>query len=455
MASKTRSPQRFLRFMLMAIFLPFTNSFAEEVNLTLSPLAITGRIFSDLYFPLRDLGQSKFQQISSSFWLQANPKFSESGSAHFTFTAMDLEASAISNNEGFTPSLREGYLDYSKAGWNIRTGKMIVPWGKSDGINPTDLLTAKNFTIFNPDEEVRRTGAVSILVSWTPSQGDSPWTLSGIVTPVFPKSKLLLQSSAFPSQINLSSSVSNPAANLSNSESAFKLSYAGQQWDFSWSAFSGWNHLPEFEVVSIQTLGASSNPEVSATIEQTFHRYRALGLDTSFTSGKWIFRGESAYVWTENDDGTTPMIQPSHWDFVLGTERSFWEDFRIQAQSVFRFFPRYQAPTQAAGSNALQTGVFQQVAALNALIQGYQDSFRPAATLRLSYSNEFKGLAADAFIYMNFVGGDYLFRPSLDYFLTESFKLTVGVDYYGGPSNRPLGRLSEFNSLFLEAKYFF
>jgi hypothetical protein len=139
----------------------------------------------------------------------------------------------------------------------------------------------------------------------------------------------------------------------------------------------------------------------------------------------------------------------------LGIERSIWEDFRVQGQWVTRYYPRYKFPSQTSGQDAVQTAVYQQVASLNALIQGYQESFRPSATLRVAYSNDLRGMAAEILIYYNFVGKDFLLRPSFNTLLTESLRLITGVDYYGGSTDRPLGRLAEFNSLFLEAKYTF
>jgi hypothetical protein len=233
-----------------------------------------------------------------------------------------------------------------------------------------------------------------------------------------------------------------PAQTLGHSETALKAAYNGQGWDASLLVFRGYNHLPEFELTSV----TGTPPALTANVSQVFHRIKAMGGDGSYTAGAWIFRLETAYVWTENNDGSNPMIQPSRWDSVLGVERPLGDDFRIQLQGVYRYIPAFTDPALATQP---------QIAQANALLLGYQFKSRPGATFRVAYSNERNGIDAELFMVGNFVGGDYLIRPKGSYHWTESLTTTLGLDYYGGPADRPLGSLQPFNSLFLEAKYVF
>lgn len=99
--------------------------------------------------------------------------------------------------------------------------------------------------------------------------------------------------------------------------------------------------------------------------------------------------------------------------------------------------------------------VNRQVANANALLLNYQDRYRPASTLRVSYNNDQHGIEAEIFAWLNFVGGDYLIRPKLAYAMTDALKLTLGFDGFYGPEDRPLGSLRAYRSLFVEAKYGF
>ncbi len=404
---------------------------------------ISGRIFTDFYVPSGSPLGSPLQQVSGSIWLESDPRLSEDSRAHFTLTGDHFQASTPGNS-GLRWSLREAFVDYNHSGWSFRAGRMIIPWGKSDAINPTDFLTAKDSTFFNPDEEVKRIGALSVSLAWTPSSGNSPWTFHYILTPVFPQSTLLLAPEQIPGSIRLSSTDALPARNLGNAENAFKVAYSGVGWDASLSFFHGWNHLPAFQINS-----AVLSPAVSLEVSRFFQRYRVLGADGSTSWGSWIFRWETAYVWTENNDGQNPLLQPTHWDTVVGLERPLLSSFRVQMQVLTRYFPRFLSP------QLLSSPVDRQVALVNALIQNYQDPTRVSGTLRLSYSDEGEALGGEIFILGNFIGGGYLLRPQLNYAWTGDLKVSLGLDFYGGPEDRPLGVLAPYNSIFSEVKYVF
>lgn len=431
---------------------------AEEASSPLSALALTGRVFTDVYAPAKDLDTSSYRQASASVWLQGDPQLGEHGSARFILTGDAIENDTPSalggSSRQFRLGLREGYFGYAKNGWEFRFGKQILPWGKSDAINPTDLLGAKDYTFFNPDEEVRRLGPLALWLNWTPAQGNSPFNFTLIAIPVFAQSRLLVPSTAVPSGFTLSGTPQAPAQTLGNTETAFKAGYAASSWDVSAFVFRGFNHIPEFAITGT-TVSPTTGLPTAFTVGQVFHRYRAAGGDTSFTSGNWIFRGETAYVWTENDDGANPLVQPSHWDSVAGVERPIGDDFRVQAQFVYRYFPSYGAPSTASASDPITAAARQGIARANALLLTYQDKSRPGATFRFSYSNESSGIDAELFVLGNFVGGDYLIRPKASYAWTQALRTTLGIDWYGGPADRPLGSMKAFNSVFAEGKYSF
>jgi hypothetical protein len=416
----------------------------------------SGRVFTDIYVPANDVNTTPYRQDSASLWLQGDPRFNDSTSAHFILTGDAIQNNAASvvgsTNAAFHAGLREAYVAYARGGWEFRAGQQILPWGKSDAINPTDFLTAKNFTIFNPDEEVRRLGAVSLLANWTPNQGDSPLTLTAVVTPIFAQSQILVPPSVVPAGISINGGVAAPPQTLPNTETAFKISYASDRWDLSLSAFRGFNHLPEFAILGTTTSGGQPT---GFTIGQTFHMIRAAGGDASLTLGKWILRAESAYTWTENDSGVNPQIEPSHWDSVVGVERPIGDDFRAQLQFVYRVFPLWSSPSQLVGPDPLTTQVEQGVANANAILLGYTDINRPGATFRFAYANESSGVEAELFVYGNFVGGDYLVRPKFSYHWSDALVSTLGAEWYGGPPDQPLGAMNIYNSVFLEGKYTF
>lgn len=404
-------------------------------------LPLRGKIFSNVYVPVSKPLQTPVRQALTSAWLQWDPSAGESAGARILLTADAFEASSVDSSirsgSMFRLGVREGYGEYDQNGLQIRAGKQIVPWGKADAINPTDFLTAKDFSLLNPDEEVRRIGATLAWVSWTPLKGTSPLTFSWVWIPVFAQHRLLIPVNAIPGGVDLSAMTPNsPEKSLKNSETAFKVSYAGSGWDASLSAFRGWNHFPEFTVSRDQQL------------QRTFQQIRALGGDASFSWSDWVLRAEAAYVWTEYDRVRRPEVQPTRVDGVIGVERSIANDFRFQFQGVMRYHPEFLAAEQVAlPSRELARG--------NQLLTGSQFRSRPGGTVRFSYLSPSSGFEAEFFALWHLTGGDYLFKPKVSYPWNDAFRTSLSADYYGGPSHLSLGALQAFNSVCVEAKYSF
>jgi hypothetical protein len=436
---------------------PSPDSLANAGASSLPGIPLGGRVFTNAYLPLRNPATQALIDLSTSFWLQASPKFGEHSSASLIFTGKATESGT---SPSFSSGLREGYIQYNRGGFDLRVGKQIVPWGKSDAINPTDFLTAKDYRVFNPDDEVRRLGSWSLLASFVPDDGNSPLQFTFYLAPSFAQGQLLLASTVAPSsalaplgsQVNVNLTPVSPEVNYGNMEVAFKTSVTGSRWDLSVSAYRGWNHTPFFQ---LERFTLTSPSTFQAFLSPTYGRVFALGMDTSFNLSRFTFRAESSYIWTESTEGNRPWLQPGHWDTVAGAETSFFGDFRVQLQGILRYYPTLNAASMSVGSNAFETALLQEVAKTNALILAFQERVRPSVTLRLGYTHDSWGLDSELFTWFNLIEGDFLFRPKLTYSLTDSIKATLGMDYYGGPLDRPFGSLADYRSIFLEGKMSF
>ncbi len=316
-------------------------------------------------------------------------------------------------------------------------------------VNPTDFLSAKDYTYLVPDDEVRRVASTGLLASLTPNEGVSPWNITLVWMPLFAQSKWLISKDVITQQ-TVVGGVETPEPLFENGEVAAKLIYTGESWDSSLSAFSGWDHRPFLKEINHTVI-----PPISANLNQGFNRINALGADGSYTNGKWVYRGEAAYVRTPNHDGLNTLVEPSFINSVWGVERPISDDFRMQAQFLFKYYPQYTAIDQTTGADLISQVINRQIAQTNALIFRYQEQSQPGATLRFSYANSENHIDTEIFLIQYFNGGDYLIRPKVSYAWTDVFRTTVGVDYYGGPPDRALGASSAYNSVFLEAKYSF
>lgn len=399
---------------------------------------ISGDVFTYVRVPFEG---DAFQQVSASAWLRARPRLTEATSAALELAVDGIERSELTGAR-LRAALREAYVSVRKGGWLLRAGRQIIPWGGSDVVNPTDFLSARDLTFFVVEPERTRTGATSVLLSRAWSRAEA--TL--VATPVHPASVLIVPPGALPDGTTLAAPAPRSFA-LADTEVAAKLKLSGRGWDLAAVGFRGFNHTPEFELVSADADGV--------VVRQTHHRYLAAGLDGSVALGKLVVRFEGAFVQTENPLGEDPTIQPSYLFGVLGVERPLGERVRVQAQVMARTYPTWGAPEDTTGPDPITAGARRGVARANALLLDYQEALRPALTARVAYLSAGERLAAEVFGAINTMGSDYLVRPLVGWRPSEAVAVQVGAEIYGGHPSRPLGALHPFGGVFSQVSFTF
>ena len=427
----------------------FSKTRARDIPLGNGNTNLSGRIYTDHYLFLQGANEGTLEQSSLSGWLDFDTH-SETGLGLRAIGQFDAFYRSISDslNPSFKASLREGYVSFLGTGVEIKIGQQIIPWGKSDGVNPTDYFTAKDYTLLNPDDEVRRMGALAANLSFTPKQGTSPVTFQVVVQANYPQTRLLIPEGSIPPGIAFQRYPDSPIPFQSSSfEFGGRILFQKPDFDFSLSAFSGFTHFPQY-IVDPGTLQVRP-----ITPAET-----AVGGDASFNIDAFVVRLESALHMPENGRDTDPLaglVQPWHWDSVVGVERPIGDDFRAQFQFLYRWYVFYRSPTIATPNPTLNQLILG-VANANALILNYQRQSNPGATFRLGYASEQSDFSADVFLIGYFSQGqDYLVRPQLGYTPVTNLKLTLGADIYGGDPTRPLGALRDRTHGFFEAKYLF
>jgi hypothetical protein len=409
---------------------------AEDQEAGIGPIG--GETFAYVRAPLE---RGALQQVSASLWLRARPRMTEATSSTIELAVDRIEVGPTSSRR-FRFALREAYVSLHKSGWLLRAGQQVIPWGSSDVVNPTDFLTAHDYSFYAVETEKTRTGAISVLVShaWPHVE------MTVVATPIPPSTVLLLPPNTLPMGITLVEPVPFDTK-LENSEVAAKMKVSGRKWDLAFVGFRGFNHTPEFELVAADDNGA--------VVRQNHHGIIAGGFDGSASVGRLVARIEGSVVRTKNDDGADPSIQPTYAFGVFGLERPLGDRVRVQAQAIARTYPRWSAPATASGPDPATTRALQGVAAANALILDYQDRVRTSATLRVAYLSAEERWAAEVFGAVNFIGRDFLVRPLVGWHPTEAVAIQLGADIYGGPKTRPLGAMHPFGGVFLQTSFAF
>jgi len=422
---------------------------SDESGSLLKRLGLSGRAYLNTSHRVKEPDVGTPLQTVGSIWVKTDGEFSDRWKWHgvFNWDHFARESGATTYRYKERRTIREAYLDYqSVSGFQIQSGKKIIPWGNADGVNPTDFLTAKDFTLFNQDDEVRRQGAELVRVAFTPMSGDSPLLFEMIAQARAPRSRLLTpQSVLSPSgNISVQNEADESAAWFGNqSELAFKTSYLASSFDLSVSAFRGRTHLPVLFLENVTTIRAR------------YPKLWALGMEGSFTRDAWVFRLEQAYLHPESFQGYREVIQPPHWDAVIGAERRIYSDFRVQVQMLSRRHFRNPTPALAQGSNPIETALLRQIGSANELLLNYRDPWLLGGSFRLSHEVEGSSWTKSATLLGYHRGVGYLFRPNLTYKGVENLKIGAALDLYGGPKDGSLGVLRSFSQASLQLDYDF
>jgi hypothetical protein len=307
--------------------------------------------------------------------------------------------------------VREAYIDWASDAWSLRLGRQIISWGRADGINPTDRLAPKDFTLLSADDESQRQGidaatlrygaTAAISVSLTAAQ------FSAHITP----------------QGSLPANLAKPPE-PSDVEWALKLDHSGQGLDWSVSLFDGYDRFTRYSLVL-------SNPK-APVFQGDFERAMSFGADFAFATGAFTWRGEFSHSVLRPGCATCAPYERRVSRAVLGGDLDFASTMNLNFQVFGNRHWDYQLPTTTAGSlQALQTG-------RNLLNREFAE-FETGVTLRLSdhiFNDKLKWEIAAVF---DTTGGSRAIRPRMTYTFNDHFKLNAGMDFLEGDSQTHFG----------------
>ena len=329
-------------------------------------------------------------------------------------------------NEG---RLIEAYATVHFSKSDLRIGKQIVAWGRADGINPTDNLTPRDFVILLPNDDDQRFGTTALKLDTYLS---TEHMLTIFTTPYFEPSKIYLPATG-------SFVEDRPASALSNSQLGIKLNKVGGEADWSVSYYRGFNLLPDARIVNINV--------VQPTLELHYDRINVFGADFARNYGRYGFRGEIAYVDTEDVTGTDPGIKNPYLFWVIGVDRTFFENLNINLQFFDRRVQNYHNPEYIA------VPAERAVAIQNAITGGQQDPISNGISFRVGTKWLNDTLEAEIFGILNLTRNDRLIRPLISYAFSDHLKGIMGGDFYEGADNTQFGILKRNQGVFIELRY--
>ncbi len=347
-----------------------------------------------------------------------------------------------------TSELREAYIEIERGALDVTIGKQIIAWGRADEINPTDVLSPKNYLLLPPEGmSAYRFGTTALKVDYFVRRD---LRISGVWLPI--TSQSLIPLSEPPEGVRIDNDP--PAVRIQNGIAGVKIDRSGEAVDASISYAYGYNLLPEVRLTSFEQ-SAETNA-VHATIALRNARQHMIGADAATTWGRFGFRGEVAYYLTDNPngrrvDGVTPSLS-----YVLGAERTLPGNVSAIIQYVGRWVPSRIDPRRALDDPDPIRGQARFLAARETFIINQQlDTVQNGWSLRLDKKLWNDTLDCELLGVHYVERNDFLLRPRIAYDLADGWRLSVGGEVFGGPNVSFFGRIAENSGGFVEMLYSF
>jgi len=401
---------------------------AGGISAALRNQRVSGVLRADYYRSSKNF-DDETHFLGATAQIKALPSFSETLDGKLEAR---LTNPAISGGGETKSRLLEGYITAHFEKADLRIGKQIVAWGRADGINPTDNLTPRDFTLLLPFEDDQRFGTTAVRLDTFLSQEH---TVTVFATPFFEPSKIPLPTDG------RTFVYATPPHTLSNTEIGLKLNKVGEGFDWSVSYFRGFSPLPDARLIGSGPAGP--------ILELHYDRITVLGADFARNYGRFGLRGEAAYVDTADDSGMDPGIKNPYLFWVIGVDRTFLDNFNVNLQFFQRWVRRYQNPESVA---APQT---RSVAVLNAVLDGQRDRINNGISFRVSKKWFNDTLEAEIFTVINLTRNDSFWRPLLTYAFNDHWKGTIGAEFYSGAKATQFGGLKLNRGGFAELRYGF
>lgn len=326
----------------------------------------------------------------------------------------------------------EAYGSYHFAKADLHIGKQIVAWGRADGINPTDNLTPRDYTVMLPFEDDQRFGTPAVKLDAFVSQDH---TLTFYATPFF-NAAVVPVPAAGREVIE-----KKPAHTLANTAFGIKLNKVGEGWDWSVSYYNGFSLQPDTRLIDI---GAAAT-----ALELHYDRMRSFGADVARSYGRFGFRGEMAYIDTADDTGADPTIRNPSLYWVAGVDRTFFANLNLNLQFFQRRVRHFRDPESF-------TDPGQRIAASqNAVIDVHPERVNNGISFRISNKWLHDTLEAEILSVINITRNNSYFRPFVTYAFNDEWKITVGGELFSGDPDTQYGSIKSNQGAFLELRYGF
>lgn len=356
----------------------------------------------------------------------------------------------------------EAYLNWGKGPLQLRLGKQLVRWGKTDEISPVDAVNTQDFRLFTlPDREERK------LPNWLIRARLflEAATFEGIYIPFFREDKIDyfgtdwavfrhvkedIEDTGLPQAFKdvfagIEVREDDPANTLENGSVGARLSTSFAAVDVGLSYFYGYDPMPHFVDFPVQNISVSGAIDVENLEEQAaravvtgevvraeYLRSQMVGLEFETTAGDFGLRGETAYfdARTFLTDSLNSVDRESVFS-VLGLDYFGKQDWYANVQVVHQHIFDHQGD----------------------ILYFEQDNLGVTWELSREF---FRGRTETGLEGLYFLSdGSYTVNPWLRVEVMTALDAEIGLNLFGGDGDTLLGQYDMNDQAYLRLKYSF
>lgn len=333
----------------------------------------------------------------------------------------ELEIFAIGSTNGEDArsdlDVRKGFLTLEADRMALRVGRQVDVWGRADRLNPTDMLSPRDYATLSTDDDDQRRGLGMARLDIETSESGQ---LSAYWIPEFRANRLLIDP---PSTIGADDQSWEPG------QFALRYDITGGAVDWSLSYYQGLD----------RTYDLTAAPTGLAIRHNTIRSY---GADVATTAAGFGLRAEGAHIDTAFDPQTNPLVRrPEVW-IVAGADRAFGANTYLNVQTSLRRVTD-DTPVPAAFAVA-RAGVDR--------LRFQQDETQIGFTANLRQSWDDRRWQAELVALHYFQRSQGLLRAELRHQLTDKLILIARAQVFRGENGSYFDRISEASSLTFELR---
>lgn len=378
----------------------------------------------------RSLNERRGAAVLSA-WVNAKADYSGTRFVFDGWVAGESKAAhggdARSNRERHL--VREAYAGWRFSDCGARLGRQIISWGRADGINPTDRISARDYTLLVPEEADNQSGADGVQITCEVAKG----TLSAGAFAPFAGSTVPL-----PVRSGLQYEAAPSAGPIRR---ALKYERNNGALDWSVSLYQGADVLPQTGALALGASGVTASLRVPTV--------RVLGHDGSWAlSGPLagtVMRWEAAYTKGVNaiDQRADNLMA------VVGAEVGMDAGATISAQWIGQRWDNFiepdMSPANPAGFAAL----------VDAPFSHRYDRISHGAMLRWRKPWLNDRLVTDLTFLYDVTRQSRMVRGKANYSIDDNWRVIGAFDHFSGDEHSSFGVLKANNLLMLEVRRLF